>query len=195
MARLLPGADLDALSACLLEHIPSNSTSYPLASERGERFPFIAPDASAFTLGSTQDPAAIYAAAVQGISFIERLCFDHLHRLGAPMGGPLVMTGGATRSHEWSQLRADVLGRPVTLVENAEPALGMAVLAASAELGGVRAAAEGMVRAKEVIDPRPGCTEALMGPYVRLLRELQERGWLGTGLASHASHNAQKAAA
>ncbi len=195
LSRQLPGVDLDALSASLPNHIPSSTTVYPLASAKGERFPFVAPGASAFVIHPGQEPASRYAATIQGISFIERLCFDHLHGLGAATDGALVLTGGATRSREWSQLRADVLGRPVTLVENTEPALGMALLAASTELGDVRTAAEGMVRAKEVIDPRPQSTAALMDPYVRLLRELQDRGWLGAGLASHAFHNAQKAAA
>lgn len=192
LARQLPGADLDALSMSLPAHIPSSSTAYPLASAKGERFPFVAPGASAFMMDPVHGPDGLYAAAVQGISFIERLCFDHLHRLGAGMDGPLVLTGGAARSREWSQLRADVLGRSVTLVENAEPALGMAILAASTELGHVRTAAEGMVQVREVIDPRHQATAKLMDPYLRLIDELLARGWLGPGLASHATGNAQK---
>ena len=67
-----------------------------------------------------------------GVAFIERLCFDYLDMLGAPVRGPFVLTGGGAKSRYWCQLRADVLGSPVTLPENAEAALGMAVLAAAA---------------------------------------------------------------
>ena len=194
LAQRLPGADLDALSVGLPAHTPSKSIAYPLASAQGERFPFVAPRAEAFILDQEQDQddAGLYAAAVQGISFIERLSFDHLHRLGAAMDGPLVLTGGAARSREWSQLRADILARPVTLVENSEPALGMAILAASAELGPLPATAEAMVHVQEVIDPRPQATATFMETYLRLIQELHSRGWLGDGLAAHAAQNTQK---
>ena len=47
------------------------------------------------------------------------------------MDGDLLLTGGGARSRYWCQLRADILGRPVKLPVNAEPALGMALLAAT----------------------------------------------------------------
>ena len=68
---------------------------------------------------------------LQGVAFVERLCFDYLDLLGAPLDGDLILTGGATKSTYWCQLRADILDRPVTLPDTAEGALGMAVLAAS----------------------------------------------------------------
>jgi D-ribulokinase len=52
----------------------------------------------------------------------------------------------------WCQLRADILGRPVHLPENAEAALGMAMLAASVGRR-VSDVAKQMVRIREVIDP------------------------------------------
>ncbi|MFB9840721.1 FGGY-family carbohydrate kinase, partial [Actinoallomurus acaciae] len=98
---------------------------------RGERFPFAAPDAEGFLLGSTGDEADDYAALLQGVAYLERLCFDHLDLLGAPVDGDLTFTGGAARSEYWCRLRAQVLGRPVILPADPEPALGAAVLAAS----------------------------------------------------------------
>ncbi len=108
---------------------PSGALTYPLASP-GERFPFLAPDATAFTLGTPASEADGWAAVLQGVAFTERLCLDYLHHLGAPMDGPLAFTGGAARSTYWNQLRADILGRPARVPEQIEPALGMAVLAA-----------------------------------------------------------------
>lgn len=98
---------------------------------RGERFPFTAPHAEGFVLGEPSDEIDLYAALLQGVAFIERLCFDYLQMLGAPVSGDLSLTGGAARSRYWCQLRADILGRPVRVPENAEAAVGMAVLAAS----------------------------------------------------------------
>jgi sugar (pentulose or hexulose) kinase len=173
--------------------------TYPLVS-RGERFPFAAPEAEGFTLGEPADDVERYVAILRGAAFVERLCFDYLDLLGAPVDGEIILTGGATKSAYWNQLRADVLGRPVTLRENAEPALGMALLAASATTGtgtsgtgpasGRTAAAASattgpgeMVRTRAVIDPSGA---ELHEPYLRFVAELEDRGWLPTAAAAHA---------
>lgn len=160
------------------QYEPASTLAYPLVSA-GERFPFVAPEARGFVIGEGPDR---FAAIVQGIGFVERLCFDYLDLLGAPLDGTLTLTGGTTRSAYWCQLRADILGRPVTLPENAEPALGMAVLAASQGRRVADVAAE-MVRVRQTIDPRPGRFD---GAYLRLVDELARRGWLPQALAVHA---------
>ncbi|WP_228010640.1 FGGY-family carbohydrate kinase [Nonomuraea phyllanthi] len=185
LTRDLPGRDLDALSARAearyAGHLPGAgaghlppAVTYPLVS-RGERFPFAAPEAESFTLGDPADDVERYAAILLGAAFVERLCFDYLDLLGAPVDGEIVLTGGATRSAYWTRLRADVLGRPVTLRENAEPALGMAVLA-----GGDP---DRMIRTRAVVEPSgAGSREA----YLRFVAELEGRGWLDASAARHA---------
>ncbi|MEV0230530.1 FGGY family carbohydrate kinase [Nonomuraea sp. NPDC050786] len=175
LTRDLPGRDLDALSAqAAARPGPPAGVTYPLVS-RGERFPFDAPAAEGFTLGSPADDVERYAAILLGAAFVERLCFDYLDLLGAPVDGEIILTGGATRSAYWTQLRADVLERPVTLRENAEPALGMAVLASGDS--------SGMIRTRAVVDPSGAdLTEA----YLRFVTELERRGWLDTAAAEHA---------
>ena len=123
-------ADLDQLNRRAGRYEPAGALAYPLVSA-GERFPFVAPQARGFLLGTPADDGDHFAAVLQGVAFVERLCFDYLDLLGAPLDGDLVLTGGATKSTYWCQLRADILGRPVTLPDTAEGALGMAVLAAS----------------------------------------------------------------
>ncbi|MBB6546615.1 FGGY-family carbohydrate kinase [Nonomuraea rubra] len=191
LTRDLPGRDLDALSAeaaarygpgtrrppDALAPLPDRTppvVTYPLVS-RGERFPFDAPGAEGFTLGEPADDVERYAAILLGAAFVERLCFDYLDLLGAPVDGELVLTGGATRSAYWTRLRADVLERPVTLRENAEPALGMAVLA-----GGDPAR---MIRTSAVVEPSG---TDLREPYLRFVAELERRGWLDATAAAHA---------
>ncbi|MDQ3645017.1 MAG: FGGY-family carbohydrate kinase, partial [Actinomycetota bacterium] len=132
-----------------------------------------------------EDESDHYAAVLQGVAYVERLCFDHLDRLGAPTDGPLSLTGGATRSRYWCQLRADVLGRAVQLPEHGEAALGMAVLAASEGRSPSQVAAQ-MVRVHEVIEPRPDREGRFAEPYVRLVDELERRGWLDPAVAGHA---------
>jgi sugar (pentulose or hexulose) kinase len=184
LTKHFPDRDLEALNAEAATREPASAVAYPLAA-RGERFPFHAPDAEGFVLGEPADDVDHYAALLQGVAFIERLCFDYLDLLGAPVGGELRLTGGGAKSRYWCQLRADILGRPVSLPENAEAATGMAVLAASAGRSLAEVSRE-MVRIREVIDPRPGRTTRFHEPYLRLVDELAHRGWLSTVVARHA---------
>ena len=178
------GRDLDELSARAAALGPAGVVAYPLAG-RGERFPFHARDASGFFVGEPRDELDRYSALLQGVAFIERLCFDYLDLLGAPTGGDLRLTGGGAKSRAWCQLRADILGRPVQLPENTEAALGMAILAAAdgREVAGTAAA---MVRIRETLEPQPERTRLFLAPYLRLVDELAQRGWLAPNVTAHA---------
>jgi len=82
-----------------------------------------------------------------------------------------------------------VLGRSVRIPENAEAALGMAVLAASVGRR-VSEVTKEMSRTREVIDPRPDNMRRFQQPYIRLIGELEKRGWLPTNVADHARRRA-----
>ncbi|MFF4796810.1 FGGY-family carbohydrate kinase [Streptomyces sp. NPDC001351] len=180
------GADPAAMDARAAAHEPSGAVAYPLVSP-GERFPFLAPHASALVLGEPDGEADLWAALLQGVAFAERLCLDYLHHLGAPMDGPLTFTGGGARSPYWNQLRADILGRPARVPEQTEPALGMAALAAHGTGSGpLTDVADRMVRIHTVLAPRPGRTALFAEPYTRLVDELAARGWLPPPVAAHA---------
>lgn len=174
LAELLPGADLGALDLAARAEGPIDAVTYPLT-KTGERFPFVAPQAERFTLGSTPDDLHAYAAVLQGVAFIERLAFDHLQTLGADPVRSVSLTGGATRSGYWNQLRADVLGVPVELPAVPDPAYGMAILAAS---GGtdLTGTARRMVRVDRVLEPRGPRLDELYGEFVA---ELDRRGYRG----------------
>ncbi|HEV7807473.1 MAG TPA: FGGY family carbohydrate kinase, partial [Solirubrobacteraceae bacterium] len=181
-----PDRDLDELGRRAAAFDGTSVLAYPLVS-RGERFPFAAAGAEAFCVGEPACEAERFAALLQGVAFVERLCLDYVDLLGAPTGGQLTLTGGATRSRAWCALRADVLGRPVRLVEQPQAAVGMAVLAAASVGGeGLRAAADAIVRTREVVAPRGDRAAGLLESYARLLAELERRGWLGRSLARHA---------
>jgi sugar (pentulose or hexulose) kinase len=184
ISRDFAGRDLADLDRLARRHEPAAAVSYPLASS-GERFPFVAPEAVGFTLGAGSGEADRYAAILQGVGFIERLCFDYLDLLGADVSGELTFTGGATRSQYWCQLRADILCRQVKLPDNAEPALGMALLAAS-QGSHTAEAARDMVRIRETLDPRRGSRDRFDDAYLRLVDELEKRGWLPPVAAGHA---------
>ena len=174
LTELLPGADLDALDGAARSRGAIDAVIYPLT-KTGERFPFVAPQAERFTLGDTPDDLHTYAAVLQGVAFVERLAFEHLETLGADPVRSVSLTGGATRSGYWNQLRADVLGVPVELPAVPDPAYGMAVLAAS---GGtdLTGTARRMVRVDHVVEPRGDRLDDLYGAFVA---ELDRRGYRG----------------
>jgi sugar (pentulose or hexulose) kinase len=184
VAREFGDADLARLTKAAASLLPTDLIRYPLVSP-GERFPFVAPAATEFSTRAAASAEESFAALLQGVAYVERLCFDYLDHLGAPTDGVLVLTGGATRNQLWNQLRADVLHRSVSLPRNAQPALGMAVLAASTATE-LETATTAMVHLDRTIEPRSEAPEAYEEGYLRLLDELVQRGWLAADVAAHA---------
>ncbi|MFD5894099.1 FGGY-family carbohydrate kinase [Streptomyces sp. NPDC060366] len=187
LGRAFPGADPARLDQLAASHEPSSALAYPLVS-RGERFPFLAPDATPLLLGEPRSDADHWAALLQGVGLTERLCLDYLDHLGAPQDGRLTFTGGASRSAYWNQLRTDILGRGVHIPRHSEPALGMAVLAAygAGAAPTLADAAERMVGLSHVLRPDPARTARFLQPYLTMVDELERRGWLPAPVAAHA---------
>jgi sugar (pentulose or hexulose) kinase len=175
LTAMLPGADLDALDQAARELGPIDAAVYPI-SGRGERFPFVAPTAERFELGDLPDDLHRYCGVLQGVAFIEKLAFEHLEGLGAAPVRSVSLTGGAVRSGYWNQLRADVLGVPVELPAAADPAYGMAVLAAAGGASLTETAAR-MVSIDRVLEPRP--QQRLTTLYGEFVAELDRRGYRG----------------
>jgi sugar (pentulose or hexulose) kinase len=181
ITKLFPSADLDAMNEAATALGVPTSVMYPLAGQ-GERFPFIAPEARAFTFGAPSTPAEEYAALLTGVACIERLCFDYLAQLGAPTSGQLSITGGATRSAFWNQLRADILQRPLHIPSSTEAAFGAAILAAS-HASSLEESVQSMVHLRETIHPRPYLADAFDALYHQLTEALHQRGWLPQSIA------------
>jgi sugar (pentulose or hexulose) kinase len=195
----LPGRDLDALTGAFDAGAPP-PVAYPLVGS-GERFPFVSSHAEAFLPGDGDD-ASLFAAILHGVAFVERLAFDLLAATGYDVSGPVLVTGGGARNPVWTQLRADVLGRPVHLPEHGEGAAGMAMLAAAgataaadastrASAGAtsddpLAAAAERMLRPPRIVPAAADRHERLMPAYNRFVDELDARGWIGAELAASA---------
>ncbi len=182
IAQHFRSSELDALGASAAKDGPSDLVIYPLPSV-GERFPFAAPAAEGFSLREPRDSAELYRAILQGVAFIERLCFDYLDRLGAPTSGSFSISGGAARSPLWNQIRADVLERSLTVPAVTEPAFGMAILAATGACS--TEAATRMVRPGTAIEPRARFAGIYRETYGKLLAELEQRGWLPSELAAY----------
>jgi len=160
------GQNLAQLDAGVADHIPNPLLLYPLA-RRGERFPFVDPEAEGFVHGTPESPEQLYAACLEAVALVERWGLDLLAQLGAPIADPLFASGGATASDPWLQLRADTLGRPIRVAANAHSAKGAALLAAADPLGSLTHAAEAMVHFDKAFEPRPDHRAYLDDKYAR----------------------------
>ncbi|SFX17925.1 FGGY family carbohydrate kinase [Streptomyces atratus] len=187
LTAAFPAVDPARMDALARDREPARVVAYPLVAT-GERFPFVAPQATGFLLGEPASEAEHWLALLTGVGLVERLCLDYLDLLGAQQYGRLTFTGGAVRSGYWSRLRADILGRPVYIPKYSEPALGMAVLAAygAGEAQTLQRAAGRMVRLRHVLRPHPVRTAWYTEPYLTLVDELERRGWLPGPVAAHA---------
>lgn len=71
---------------------------------------------------------------------------------------------------------------------HSEPALGMAVLAAygAGAAPTLADAAKRMVGLSHVLRPDPARTARFLEPYLKMVGELERRGWLPSPVATHA---------
>ncbi|KUO02410.1 FGGY-family carbohydrate kinase [Streptomyces caeruleatus] len=120
----------------------------PYFAPSGERAPFVEPrlraELTGVSLESTK--ADLIRATCEGIGFAARHCLE-----AAGLTGSLAVCGGGTRSPAWMRLLADVLGRPLRVVEGEVGARG-AVLAA-AERYGVALDAAAWTEPTAVVEP------------------------------------------
>ncbi|MFI9805798.1 FGGY family carbohydrate kinase [Streptomyces sp. NPDC052301] len=146
------GARHDELDALLAEAPPGASgvRVLPYLAPSGERAPFVEPGLRAELLGVSLEtrPAHLVRATCEGIGYAARHCIQ-----AAGLTGTLAVCGGGTRSPAWTQLLADVLGRPLRVVEGEVGARG-AVLAA-AERYGVPLDSAAWTEPTRVIEPAP----------------------------------------
>ncbi len=187
VAAASPGADLADLDCRAAAAGPASCVTYPLLGA-GERFPFVAPDATGLWLGRPTGEVDHHRATLEGVAFVERLAYAHLSDLGAPALGAIRSAGRGGRSRVWAQVRASVLGRPVLVIEGADTALGACTLAAAGTLhADLVAAGDAMVADGEEVFPTHSEADALEESFARFTVALSERGWVGPRLGQAAS--------
>jgi sugar (pentulose or hexulose) kinase len=184
ISEKFPKRDLEELGEKAARHGPSTMVVYPLTTE-GERFPFANSEARGFEIGEPEDETDLYQAILEGVAFVERLCFVHLESIGAEVSGPVALTGGGAKSRVWSQLRADVLGLPVVVSRSSEGAIGMAILARAGD-GSVADTAANMSGAVACFEPDEDRDGSLAENFDRLATAFVERGYISEDLAKRA---------
>lgn len=175
LRKAFPDADLEGMDLKASRVLPTRLVAYPLA-RKGERFPFVAPAAEGFLIGQAKDDLERYAAYLEGVAYVERLAYDTLHGLGARLGEAIYTAGGGARSRIWLQVRANVLSKAVLRPAVPEAAMGMAILAASSDLGlGLGRAARRMVRIDVEIRPEEELVPQYLESYELFRAEVARR--------------------
>ena len=189
----LPSIELTGASARLSglgDRLGCIPTSYPLVGI-GERFPVIRPGARGFVIvdgvdhslveaALMLDPDLLLASIMLGIACVERLSFDTMARAGLAVDGTLSSSGGGTKNKWWTQLRADLLGRTLSISRSSEGSIGVAILAAWA--GTTEAAlpeiASRMSIVGRIVEPRSASSAIWNDRYEGFVDELVSRGWI-----------------
>jgi sugar (pentulose or hexulose) kinase len=186
MVREFAGQDFKALDAQAATLTPTPFVRYPLA-RLGERFPFLHAQAKGFIVDQasgqelSQAPEAplAYAAGLEGTALVERLIYDTLRQIGAPVGDCIHVTGGGSNSNTWLRMRASALNRQLIRPASSETAMGAALLAASgAWFGNLGKAAAAMVKPDMSMDPDPALSAAYEEKYAVFCAQLKTRGYL-----------------
>lgn len=179
LATRFPRDELPHLDRRASAHGPASSACYPLT-RTGERFPFAVKDANGLWTAPAAGPVDEYRAVLEGVAFVERLGYERLGQLGAPLAGPLRSAGGGSGSDVWTAIRATVLGVAITRPATAYTSFGACILAAAGSLHETLAGAtDAMVDDTSArVEPVAAERDRLEESYRRLVGALAGRGWL-----------------
>ena len=126
-------------------------------------------------LAASHGPAHIARAVLEGLAFASRDVVERLAALGLDTRDVLVLGGGAA-SAVWTQIRADVLGRPHHVAARTDTCAVAAAMIAAVAAGAhpdLRAAAACAPPSATIVTPG-ACPDAAYARYRRLVGELAE---------------------
>ncbi len=170
--------NFDEYNKTVASYTPTGDIAYPLTID-GERFPFVNPAARGFYAGDTTDEKKRYAAVMEGVGYTERLSYELLQKLGCEVGGYILTSGGACKSAEWLQIRADILQRALRVPASTDAAMGSAMMAAAgAQSIPLSEAVSAMVKIDKEVLPDTSKKARYEELYARFKQELSERGYL-----------------
>ncbi|MEY3935373.1 MAG: hypothetical protein RI901_803 [Actinomycetota bacterium] len=108
--------------------IPSaNFITYPLT-VTGERFPIKSSTITNLISAKPDSDLMNYRGILEGIAFTEKYAYDLLQKAGAKLSQTIYTTGGGGKSKVLSQIRANILNRPVAITNTTGSDMGAAFL-------------------------------------------------------------------
>jgi xylulokinase len=138
---------------------PGSQDLYWLPYLMGERTPHLDAAVRAGWIGLTASHtrAEMIRSVLEGVGYSQKDGLDIIEAMGIPINR-IRMSGGGARSPFWRQLLADLVGKPVAVLENEEgSAYGAALLAlaGTGESGSVEEIAGRVARETAVYTPDP----------------------------------------
>ncbi|MBX2953123.1 MAG: FGGY-family carbohydrate kinase [Leadbetterella sp.] len=177
VTRLFGNRDLAALNAKAAQLIPTGLTAWPLL-QKGERFPFFAPQASGFW-NTEWTEEELFAACMEGVAYVERYAYERIRELSGEKVDRVFSAGGGSNSDVWLSIRSTVMQVPVQKMKNTSGAAGAAVLAASGTYySSLSEAAEAMIRPEKVVEPVASMISDYEHSYRNFIIELKKRNIL-----------------
>lgn len=156
---------------------PTGDLVYPLLTP-GERFPFVRSDFTGFRVekDGNSNEARSYMATLEGVGYVERMCYDLLSSLGCEISETIYTTGGASKSFAWLQIRANILNRTLKVPVSTDAATGSAMLSASSlHFSNLVEAVASMGSIRAVIEPQQHKVKIYNEIYETFLIEINER--------------------
>jgi sugar (pentulose or hexulose) kinase len=169
--------DLDELNQQAKTTIPTGFLAYPLT-RKGERFPFIAPNARGFEPKGLSDIER-YAAKLEGVSYIERYAYDLIRDLSGENVNAVYTAGGGSKSDVWLTIRSNVLNIPIYKMKHVTGAVGAAILAASqTHFSSIVEAVSSLTQLDKEFHPVPNRANKYNEIYYQFIEVLNNKGYI-----------------
>jgi sugar (pentulose or hexulose) kinase len=171
------GADLRELNLQAAGLMPTPHIAYPLK-QQGERFPFIAPQATGFYPAGLSR-GELFTANLEGVAYIERYAYDVIEQLAGEKVSAVYTAGGGSNSDVWLTIRSHVLQLPVYKMKYVTGAVGAAILAASKTyFGSVMDAARALTQIEKEVYPQPALADQYQHNYRKFVDTLIQKGYI-----------------
>lgn len=178
LEKIFPGENYRELDKKIEDLIPSSLIVYPLVRE-GERFPFVNPKAYGFVIGDPSSKEELYLGYLEGVAYVERLCYEMLSKLGVESSNTIYTVGGGSKSLIWIKIRANVMNKILKRPKNPASGMGVAILGASKTFyESLESAVSYMVKIDTKIEPDKELVSVYEDRYGKFIESLSERGYM-----------------
>ncbi|SDB98963.1 FGGY-family carbohydrate kinase [Niabella drilacis] len=156
---------------------PTGKIAYPLI-QKGERFPFVAPEAEGFAPDGVSGEV-LYTANMEGVAFAERYAYEMIRSLSGENVEAIYTAGGASNSDTWLQIRSDILQKPVCKMKYVSGAVGAAIVAASTTcFNDISEATAALTQAEKWVTPGENLKQQYEDQYGLFLKTMKARGFI-----------------
>ena len=110
---------------------PSNLTGlnyYPLM-KTGERFPYNDPNKKAILEPRPESETIFFQAVLEGISNVEKLCYERLKEIGGGYPKEIFTVGGGASNTNWNKIRSKILNIDLVTPLSTQASFGSALIA------------------------------------------------------------------